>query len=58
MEQGNLCSAAFLNINKYKYIATNPRVIKAWKNWKEVPRWGVAETQKMSPSTAAAMFSN
>ena len=22
-----------------------------WKNGKEVPRWGVAEIQKMSPST-------
>ena len=23
----------------------------AWNNGKEVPRWGVAEIQKMSPST-------
>ena len=26
-------------------------VIHAWNNGKEVPRWGVAEIQKMSPST-------
>ena len=37
----------------------------AWNNGKEVPRWGVAEIQKMSPSTtgrcsrhAAAVLSN
>ena len=24
---------------------------KSWNNGKEVPRWGVAEIQKMSPST-------
>ena len=36
-----------------------------WNNGKEVPRWGVAEIQKMSPSTigrcsrhAAAVLSN
>ena len=27
------------------------REIKPWNNGKEVPRWGVAEIQKMSPST-------
>ena len=26
-------------------------VWRAWNNGKEVPRWGVAEIQKMSPST-------
>ena len=26
-------------------------MIYTWKNGKEVPRWGVAEIQKMSPST-------
>ena len=32
---------------------------KPWENGKEVPRWGVAEIQKMSPSTtAAAVLSN
>ena len=25
--------------------------VKTWNNGKEVPRWGVAEIQKMSPST-------
>ena len=25
--------------------------LEAWNNGKEVPRWGVAEIQKMSPST-------
>ena len=40
-------------------------MFKAWNNGKEVPRWGVAEIQKMSPSTsgrcsrhAAAVLSN
>ena len=38
---------------------------ESWNNGKEVPRWGVAEIQKMSPSTtgrcsrhAAAVLSN
>ena len=34
------------------------RVLMSWNNGKEVPRWGVAEIQKMSPSTAAAVLSN
>ena len=25
--------------------------LESWNNGKEVPRWGVAEIQKMSPST-------
>ena len=28
-----------------------PPHLDAWNNGKEVPRWGVAEIQKMSPST-------
>ena len=28
-------------------------VLMSWNNGKEVPRWGVAEIQKMSPSTTA-----
>ena len=27
-----------------------------WKNGKEVPRWGVAEIQKMSPSTTGRCY--
>ena len=45
-------------------LETNTRPV-SWNNGKEVPRWGVAETQKMSPSTtgicsrhAAAVLSN
>ena len=37
-------------------------MIKSWNNGKEVPRWGIAEIQKMSPPTtvgdAAAVLSN
>ena len=28
------------------------RIQATWNNGKEVPRWGVAELQKMSPSTS------
>ena len=28
----------------------------SWNNGKEVPRWGVAEIQKMSPSTTNRLF--
>ena len=28
----------------------------AWNNGKEVPRWGVAEIQKMSPSTTGRCY--
>ena len=41
------------------------RLLESWNNGKEVPSWGVAEIQKMSPSTtgrcsrhAAAVLSN
>ena len=29
---------------------------RAWNNGKEVPRWGVAEIQKMSPSTTGRCY--
>ena len=29
---------------------------EAWNNGKEVPRWGVAEIQKMSPSTTGRCY--
>ena len=45
-------------------LETNTRPV-SWNNGKEVPRWGVSETQKMSPSTtgicsrhATAVLSN
>ena len=31
-------------------------VAVAWNNGKEVPRWGVADKQKMSPSTTARCY--
>ena len=31
-------------------------VLEAWNNGKEVPRWGVAEIQKMSPSTTERCY--
>ena len=35
----------------YSVITTNISIrAEAWNNGKEVPRWGVAEIQKMSPS--------
>ena len=30
--------------------------LEAWNNGKEVPRWGVAEIQKMSPSTTGRCY--
>ena len=30
-------------------IAKNTKTLNPWNNGKEVPRWGVAEIQKMSP---------
>ena len=30
--------------------------LEAWNNGKEVPRWGVAEIQKMSPSTTERCY--
>ena len=32
------------------------RQIRPWNNGKEVPRWGVAEIQKMSPSTTGRFY--
>ena len=33
------------------HLAADTQGLGAWNNGKEVPRWGVAETQKMSPPT-------
>ena len=37
---------------------SNPawRVVGTWNNGKEVPRWGVAKIQKMSPSTTGRCY--
>ena len=34
-----------------EYVKINNGILDPWNNGKEVPRWGVAEIQKMSPST-------
>ena len=48
--------------NDVHYIIATTTEVDPWNNRKEVPRWGVAELQKMSPPTtvgdAAAMLSN
>ena len=36
---------------RYRIFNRAPDLRQTWNNGKEVPRWGVAEIQKMSPST-------
>ena len=43
--------SAFIVYNNGEYYYLNNTIEKPWNNGKEVPRWGVAEIQKMSPST-------
>ena len=38
-------------ITRVSFMNQYVGAIEAWNNGKEVPRWGVAEIQKMSPST-------
>ena len=36
---------------RYRIFNRAPDLRQTWNNGKEVPRWGVAEIQKMIPST-------
>ena len=52
MEQQNR-SSSFMKVFMLilPITVTTIAATDAWNNGKEVPRWGVAEIQKMSPST-------
>ena len=42
--------------DKMRYVCASKYILKSWNNGKEVPRWGVAEIQKMSPSTTGRCY--
>ena len=43
--------AYFIFMPHLKLQTFNINFLESWNNGKEVPRWGVAEIQEMSPST-------
>ena len=47
----NLHAGGFWNKWMLEMYNNKVKVLESWNNGKEVPRWGVAEIHKMSPST-------
>ena len=46
----------FSSFSQLGCVYPDPGHLRSWNNGKEVPRWGVAEIQKMSPSTTGRCY--